>query len=89
MKGSDVMTIGKLVLTLVIFAGVAIAIVPILLGAGTQAGTALGVSTEIAVAEQSGALNNASSAMNTVFGFLPWLGVGLVVMGALGIRKIM
>jgi len=85
----EVKTIGVLVLGLVLLAGIGTLLVPLLLGIGASAGSALSVDTTTAYNESLYALENVTEAEGSVFSFLPWLGVGLVVMAALGIRKIM
>ena len=79
--------IGVLVLTLILFAAITTVVVPILLGSGTAAATALSDNTTITT-EANTALEGAASASSSLYDFLPWLGVGLVVMAALGIRKV-
>ena len=81
--------IGKMVFLLLVMAGIATLMVPILLGAGTKAAEAMSVNATLSYNETVGALEDSTSAQGTVFQFLPWLGVGFVVIGALGLKKVL
>jgi len=84
----SVKNIASLVLSLVVIAGLSVLMVSVLLGSGTQAATALGNTAETSVTNANTALSNTATAQGTLFSFLPWLGVGLAVIGALGLKKV-
>jgi hypothetical protein len=79
--------IGVLVLSLVIIAAMGFIVAPLFLGIGTQAATALSSNATITTSVNSG-LSGTASTMDSVFSFLPWLGVGLLLMGALKLGKV-
>ena len=88
MNIGSVKNIASVVLTLVVLAGISVLLVSVLLGSGSSAATALGVGAETSVTNANTALSNTATVQGTLFGFLPWLGVGLAVIGALGLRKV-
>jgi len=79
--------IAKLVFGLLMIAGIGALLVPILHGAGSQAATGMGVGLTASYNSTITGLENTTSAQGTVFQFLPWLGVGFVVIAALGLKK--
>ena len=80
--------IAVLVFGLLLLAAVATMIVPLLTGIAGQIGTATSTSTTAAFNETREATYNSVDAMGTIFQFLPWLGVGLLLMGALKLKNI-
>ena len=79
--------IGVLVLSLIVIAALGFIIAPLFLGIGPQAATALSSNATITTAVNTG-LTNTATAQSTIFTFLPWLGVGLLLMGALKLGKV-
>ena len=80
--------IAVLVFGLLLLAAVATMIVPLLTGIAGQIGTATSTSTTAAFNATREATYDATNLMGTIFSFLPWLGVGLLLMGALKLQKI-
>ncbi len=86
---SSVKGIGKIVMFLLFIAGVALLIIPILVGVGEQSATALSVNTGNTYGNLTAAMESTAATTASVFSFLPWLGVGLVVAGAFGLGKML
>jgi len=81
--------IGKMVFVLLVMAGIATLLVPVLMGAGSKAATAMSVDLTGSYNATKLSLENTTSAQGTVFQFLPWLGVGFVIMGAFGLKRML
>jgi len=75
--------IGTVVLSLLLIAVIAVLIIPIMYGVGDKAATSMGVSTSTTYNNSVLALESTSSTQKDVFSFLPWLGVGVVILGAI------
>jgi len=80
--------IAILVFGLLLIAGIGAMIVPILTGIAGQVGTATSTSATATFNATREATASSASTIATVFGFLPWLGVGLVLIGALKLGKV-
>ena len=80
--------IAVLVFGLLVLAAIATMLVPLFTGIAGQIGTATSTSTTAAFNATREATYNSANAMGTIFEFLPWLGVGLLLMGALKLKNI-
>jgi len=81
--------IAKIVVLLVFVAGIIIIVVPILQGVGNKSAYALGVEGNTSFTNANTAFGGTVATTNSVFTFLPWLGVGLVIASAFGITQLM
>jgi len=84
-----VKSIAKVVVMLVFVAGIIIIVVPIFQGVGWKSTYALGTEYNASWNSSQLVLSNTASTTNSVFTFLPWLGVGLVIASAFGITQLM
>jgi len=75
--------IGTIVLSLLFIAVIAVLVIPIMYGVGDKAATSMGVDNATTYTNLVSGLENTSSTEKDVFTFLPWLGVGVVILGAI------
>ena len=80
--------IAGVVLGLVVIAGLGMVLTPVFLGIGTKAATAMSVSTTDVYNNSTALLNTVADTENDIFTFLPWLGVGLIVLGMVAGKKL-
>lgn len=89
METDLVKSIAKVVVMLVFVAGIVIIVVPIFQGVGYKSAVALGDLNNATYNSSQLVLENSAATLNSVFTFLPWLGVGLVIASAFGITQLM
>jgi len=82
-------TVLALIFGIMLISGIALLVNILLFGIADQAADAMGTNLSQAYNASVAAQNSAIGNYSTVMVFLPWLGIGLAVIGAIGIGKIM
>jgi len=73
---------------MMVVGGIALMINVLLFGIGDSVADNLGANLSGIYNDSTTMQNSAISTSNTIFSFLPWLGVGLAIIGAIGIGGI-
>ena len=74
---------------MMLIAGVALMTNVLLFGIGDAVADSLGANLTNIYNDSTSMQNSAINTSNTIFTFLPWLGVGLAIIGAIGIGGIL
>lgn len=70
---------------MMLIAGIALLVNVLLFGIGDQAADALAVNLSSAYNDSVTTQSTAISTTSTIMGFLPWLAIGFVIIGAVGV----